>query len=745
MVKLSASTSLVLAAAAHFSSSSSAVADSLDDIEHVIIFMQENRAFDHYFGSMKGVRGFNDRNTQPMTSGLPNSFYQPVDQEDLSLYMLPFHVDSHSTSAMCMDAPQMNYEADMRMWNNGKFDSWNTGRDPGTGMSYFQREDLPYYYALYDNFAMADQYYQSTFTATNPNRMLFFTGSNGLSVSEMNLDSDDDNNQGLMGGDDHGDVDDYTEKHNNCVLDNTEPRPGYNWTTIAEIFEEEQISWKVYQEIDNFDDNGFAWFANFQKSRPGDALFDKGMMRMKSLVDELDKDMTEGTLPQVSYLIAPTHLSEHASHHPAAGEAYTSQILDVLRKHPDVYAKSVFILNYDEGGQYYDHHWSPTPPIDDVTGDGSGGQATMGVVGEINTEVKTEVPAPIGLGFRVPLLVVSPWTRGNIVVSETFDHTSVLQFLEIKFNITCPNISPWRRSITGDLMSFFDFESPADFTWPELPDTTEYRKEAIEDCFLPYPEIPAAQTYPVQEIGTRISRALDYTFEVHDYVVSSRLEIEISNKGKNGAAFSLFDVLKLQTDVAVKQYAVEGGKSINESLPIDSEYHFILLGPNGFTREYVSSKKIAEHGTTLAFDVSTKSLLLTIENSNQDDLDFVLCNNAYFEYYAVPSTIYTVPAAGSTVIAIDIASAGNWYDFVLNRGSSCGDTSINSRRFAGHMETGVDSISDPAMGFISSAKNKMAHPEVPLRFRRLEKSKGLNITTAGQKDAVWIYSSADEL
>ena len=94
----------------------------------------------------------------------------------------------------------------------------------------------------------------------------------------------------------------------------------------------------------------------------------------------------------------------------------------------------MFILNYDEGGQFYDHMWSPTPPIDEITGDGSGGQATMGVVGEINTEVKTEVPAPIGLGFRVPLLVISPWSRGNIVVSETFDHTSVLQFLEIKFN-----------------------------------------------------------------------------------------------------------------------------------------------------------------------------------------------------------------------------------------------------------------------------------------------------------------------
>jgi len=722
---------------------SSVYADSLDNIEHVIIFMQENRAFDHYFGSMKGVRGFNDRNTQPMASGLPNSFYQPVDQEDLSQYMLPFHVDSHSTSAMCMDAPQMGYEVDIRMWNNGKFDSWNTGRDPGTGMSYFQREDLPYYYALYDGFAMADQYFQSTFTATNPNRMLFFTGSNGLSVSEMNLMDDD--YQGAMGGDDHQDVDDYTEKHNKCVLDNTEPRPGYNWTTIAEIFEEENISWKVYQEYDNFDDNGFAWFYNFQKSRPGDALFDKGMMRQRSLVEELDKDMTEGTLPQVSYLIAPTHLSEHASHHPAAGEAYTSQILDVLKKHPEVYAKSAFILNYDEGGQFYDHHWSPTPPIDEVTGDGSGGQATMGVLGEINTEVKTEVPAPIGLGFRVPLLVVSPWSRGNIVVSETLDHTSVLQFLEIKFNITCPNISPWRRSITGDLTNFFDFDSPADFSWPDLPDTTEYRKEAIEDCFLPYPEVPAEQTYPVQEVGTRISRALDYTFEVHDEVDSDGLEIQIVNKGNHGAAFALYDVLNLQNEGAVKQYAIDGGKSIVQSLSIEAEYHYVLLGPNGFTREYVAKKQSAEYGTTLTFDPAATSVLLTIDNNSPDLSDFVLCNNIYSDYYTLSSSVHTVSADESVVITIDVAAAGQWYDFQLNNGVSCEDTTTNSRRFAGHMETGVDSISDPAMGFVTSDANiARAHPPLPRKFRILEKSKGLNISTAGQKDAVWIYSSADD-
>lgn len=275
------------------------------------------------------------------------------------------------------------------------------GRDPGTGMSYFMRDDLPYYYALYDSFAVGDQYFQSTFTATNPNRMFFFTGSNGLSIeSDVDLES--------KGGDDHGDADDYIESHNKCVLDNTEPRPGYNWTTMGEILEDANVSWKVYQEIDNFDDNGFAWFNTFQKSRPGDALFDRGMKRVKNLVNELDKDMSEGSLPQVSWIIAPAHLAEHATHHPAAGEAFTSQILDVLQKHPEVYAKSVFILNYDEGGQFYDHHWSPTPPINDG-GDNSGGQATMGSSGEINSEVKTEKPAPIGLGFRVPLLVVSPW------------------------------------------------------------------------------------------------------------------------------------------------------------------------------------------------------------------------------------------------------------------------------------------------------------------------------------------------
>jgi phospholipase C len=114
-------------------SSSSSAVKGIDQVKHVIIFMQENRAFDHYFGRLKGVRGFNDRVTVPLRSGL-NAFYQPVDQDHLDEYMLPFHADSNKTNAMCMPAPEMYYPTDIKMWNSGRMDAWNTARDPGFGM-----------------------------------------------------------------------------------------------------------------------------------------------------------------------------------------------------------------------------------------------------------------------------------------------------------------------------------------------------------------------------------------------------------------------------------------------------------------------------------------------------------------------------------------------------------------------------------------------------------------------------------
>lgn len=220
---------------------------------------------------------------------------------------------------------------------------------------------------------------------------------------------------------------------------------------------------RVYQQYDNFDDNAFAWFAKYQSSRPGDPLFDKGMARTKSAIGTFEEDIKAGLLPQVSWVIAPTHRSEHATHHPSAGEDFTARLLEVLQKHPETYAKTAFILDYDEGGQFFDHAWAPTPPMSSKYG-----LSTAAVEGEVNSNVMTDEDAPIGMGFRVPLLIVSPWTRGNIVVSEVFDHTSVIQLIEERFNVQCPVISPWRRAVAGNLLSAFDFDHP-DYSWPDLP------------------------------------------------------------------------------------------------------------------------------------------------------------------------------------------------------------------------------------------------------------------------------------
>ncbi len=178
----------------------------VDRLKHVIIFMQENRAFDHYFGSLHGVRGFNDRIGIPMKSGL-SSFHQPAIHTKLQKdHMLPFHADSTKSSSMCIGAPLMDYPTDISIWNHGRQDAWNTARDPELGMAYYTRNDLPFYYSLYDGFAVADQYFQSSLTQTNPNRMFLFTGSNGLSVGQK------------------------------PVLDNDEPTDGFSWETLGKHY-----------------------------------------------------------------------------------------------------------------------------------------------------------------------------------------------------------------------------------------------------------------------------------------------------------------------------------------------------------------------------------------------------------------------------------------------------------------------------------------------------------------------------
>ena len=677
--------------------------------------MQENRAYDHYYGTHQGVRGFNDRAALPVRSGL-NTFYQPTDQSNLAEYMLPFHASTMSTSSICMSAPTMAYPNDMLIINKGRFDAWNTGRAPGMGMAYFNRSDLPYYYKLYESFVAGDQYFQSTFTCTDPNRLHLFSGSNGLSVGEL------------------------------PVLDNTEPVPGWNWPTMGEVLEEAGVSWKVYEEADNFDDNAFSWFATFQKSKPGDPLYDKGQARSVDLIEDLRADMAAGKLPQVSWLVGPANVSEHATWHPSAGEDFTARILKVIQSFPDIYAKTAVILNYDEGGQFVDHQWTPLPPSSPEDG-----VATM----ETSNEIVKVSGTPNGLAFRVPLLVISPWSRGNIVLSQVFDHTSVVQLIEKRFGVKCPNISPWRRAITGDLTTAFDFTN-FDASWPVLPDTSGYVQQAAEECAnLPAPRVPAEQSFPPQEPGTRISRALPYEFLITDAVTpapAAALAVSIANTGANGAAFLMVDALNLDTKGG-RKYAVEAGKAIIDTPQVfvggAAKYAYSLHGPNGFVRQFAgdaSAASAAGLSASLAYSTAMGSVVVQL-HAGAAAATFYISDNAYG---LNGGQMWTVPvgagAQSNISIAVCAAAIGCWYDLSVSESATMAASGFQ-RRFMGRMETGVDTISDPAMAAgvapnsgrplygldkaLPKSRDSKDHPHVAESHRSWSRKEGED------KDSMW--------
>jgi phospholipase C len=364
------------------------------------------------------------------------------------------------------------------------------------------------------------------------------------------------------------------------------------------------------------------------------------------------------------------------------------------------------------------------------------------VEGEVNTEVMTEVPAPIGLGYRVPLLIVSPWTRGNIVVSEAFDHTSILQFLEVRFNVTCPNISPWRRAMTGDLLSAFDFENP-NYDWPasSLPDTSDYVEEGDVECHtLPPPVVPEEQSMPLQEPGTRISRALPYEFQVKDTLTTgpdATFAVSVSNTGAAGAPFVLYDVINL-TSVNPRQIAVEAGKAITDTVTVPTasasvataEYHYALMGMNGFVRLFrgavtssgdASTDACSNANAVLTYDAAHDAVVLTLSNSlSGADVTFTVQDNAYGQLNGETRSV-TVPAGSSVEQTIPTAISGNWYDLTATVSSS----QCFERRFMGRMETGKDGISDPAMGAglpgLWGTREQSAHPKLAPHLRDIKR------------------------
>jgi len=379
----------------------------LTDIRHIVILMQENRSFDHYYGAMPGVRGFADPTAIKLGNGR-SVFHQP-DPAHAQGYLLPFHYDTKKTSAQATPGTDHSWPTQHQAWNHGKMDSWIAAKGEFT-MGYFTRDDIGFHWALADAFTICDNYHCSVFGPTNPNRLYLWTG-----------------------------MIDPRGQHGGPIIDNTPGRsnPFLTWTTYPERLQAAGVSWQVYQEEDNFDDNALAWFTQFSGASTRSPLHQRGMRTM--LAGSFEDDARRDRLPQVSWLVAPTAQSEHPDFFPAAGAEYIAQKLDAIASNPDVWAKTAFVLCYDENDGLFDHVVPPTPEH---------GTPDEFVAGE-----------PIGLGFRTPTTIISPWTAGGFVCSDVFDHTSLIRFIEARFGVHEPNISPWRRRTCGDLTTAFRFAS----------------------------------------------------------------------------------------------------------------------------------------------------------------------------------------------------------------------------------------------------------------------------------------------
>lgn len=435
----------------------------LNDIDHFIILMQENRSFDHYFGTLRGVRGFDDPSALSLPTGR-SVFYQP-DSQNADGYELPFHLDTAQTSAQRLRDLSHEWGPQHDSFNGGKMDGWLAAHRKADGtsgpltMGYFTRADLPFYHALADAFTICDGYHCSILGPTYPNRLYYMTAS---------IDP---------GGTHGGPV-----LNNDAVKGETT----YSWETYPERLERAGVSWQIFYDMyDDYLMNVVRYFKAYQTVGPSSQLYDRS--RRGRPFAEFLRDLRTGNLPQVTFILAHAEDTEHPQYIPARGENYVRTILEGLWANPKVWARSVFILMYDENDGQFDHVPPPVPEP------GTPGEFVDG--------------RPIGLGFRVPCLVISPFSRGGYVCSETFDHTSILRLLEARFGVEVANLTAWRRATCGDLTSAFGFGEPSRLDVPELPDTAK-RLEVVYEALptLPQPCVPILQRLPSQEPGTRPRR-----------------------------------------------------------------------------------------------------------------------------------------------------------------------------------------------------------------------------------------------
>jgi len=335
----------------------------------------------------------------------------------------------------------------------------------------------------------------------------------------------------------------------------------------------------------------------------------------------------------------------------------------------------------------------PTPPQSPAYG-----QSTVPITNEIFAGDADNLRGPYGLGARVPLLAISPWSKGGWVNSQVFDHTSMIRFVEQRFGnehpqLIEPNITPWRRAVAGDLTSIFDFATP-NHRKVKLPSTTAY----LPPDLLPHDSLEVTPAnvimgVPKQEAGLRPARALPYELNVQGTARFSAksFRLEFSN---TGSATAVFQVRSADAAHLPRSYTVEPGKTLSDVWSLSDSYDLSVYGPNGFFRAFKGS--IDAHTRRSRFDVRAEydtdekgRIKLKLVNTGEHTAKLTVVNA-----YSGKTRSELLAPREDCDHEWSLEATHGWYDLVLR----VLDDEDFEYRLAGHVETGRDSLSDPALG-----------------------------------------------
>ncbi|SDP70721.1 phospholipase C [Phyllobacterium sp. YR620] len=726
---------------------------SLNDIEHVVFLMQENRSFDHYFGTLRGVRGFGDPRPLRMRDGRPvweqlQAGFDPTkeppapDAQRIKPYRMPnvaANKPSDDTSpegtvgGVFITDPDHGYGTGVGAWNYGRMDNWIPKKQIVT-MAHYVEADIPLYFKLAKAFTLCDAYFCSVHGYTDPNRSYFYTG----------------HSNGKIGNDSFSGSKDGA-------------RP--NWKSYPERLEEIGVDWKFYQDgltwtsdpfAGNYGDNTLEYF---QQYRDNTTPIYKKNQTVNSILrtdpnkpSQFEQDIIDDKLPAVSWIAAPEAFCEHPKWSPHLGEYYVHEILRAFTANVEVWKKTVFIITYDENGGFFDHVPAPTPPFSSTYGEASPGIKVTGLITATSTpqrDIDSEAAVTsnsklmnmMGMGVRVPTLVISPWSVGGRVCSEVFDHTSAIQFVDAwlmakgkKLKDDFYPISSWRRAIAGDFTSALDFKRKV-LTKPEaVADTTKLgvvftaaqqsnarKTPGLNPDLTVYKSDPdIAKPTLLKQDRTRCEiMPLDYDFFVGATVTANDVKYPITNRGKLAASFYVipYDRPGTWPGDGPWYFSVEGSKGTPVTVKDQAyanfgaknattkNYSYAVHGPNGYLFEFMGAP--GANPTELQLADITDAVSIDEAKTIRFTLKWPGVNGRLKVTNAYTGNIVLVEAGTTTV---DIPTSDGWYD--VSFVDAVNAPSRYLRRYAGHLENGKIGKSDPAIGLQYDEKERVYKPLV---------------------------------